>query len=188
MKPILIFVACIITLTTFGSSRAQAPVLAPAVSNATIKWTPPKTMADGTEPAVLSGYRVYWGSAPGVYTDSSLIADPAATGVTLQVVPGLTYFAVAAIGADGAEGSLGIEVSSVIGPVPVPVPKFVVAPAGARSTRPAFAVTAGKRSYSSISQVAVGAACDCSLRLVEARLTFCQVAPAIVAVCVPSAP
>ena len=73
-------------------------------------------------------------------------------------------------------------------PPPVPAPKFVVAPAGASTTRQAFAVIAGKRSYSSISQVAIGAACDCSVRLVEARLTFCQVAPALVAVCVPSAP
>ena len=196
MKRIMIFAAAAsifaLTATTFGLPHAQAidlelqPAKAVPVSIATLKWTPPQTMADGTEPVVLSGYRVYWGGAPGVYTDSRLIADPAATGVTLQVVPGLTYFAVAAIGADGVESSPSLEVSSVIGPAPVPAPKFVVAPAGARAMRPAFAMTAGKRSYSSNSQVAVGAACDCTVQIVEGRLTFCEVAPALVAVCVPT--
>ena len=71
---------------------------------------------------------------------------------------------------------------------PPPAPKFVVAPAGTNLTRPAFAFSAGKRSYSSTSQVAVGAACDCSVQIVEGRLTFCSIAPALVAVCVPAAP
>ena len=64
-----------------------------------------------------------------------------------------------------------------------PAPAYVVAKNGTAPTRPAFAFANGARSYSSFATAPVGAACDCSIKLIEGQLTFCQVAPATVAVC-----
>lgn len=72
-------------------------------------------------------------------------------------------------------------------PVISPPPSWVVSKAGLAATaldRPSFAVVAGKRAFSSKTRAIVGAACDCTaLKLVEGQSTYCQVAPASVAVC-----
>lgn len=62
-------------------------------------------------------------------------------------------------------------------------PAWVVAKNGDKTTRPAFAVTNGKRSFSSKSTVAVGSACDPSLKIVEGSITYMGVGPSLVAVC-----
>lgn len=69
---------------------------------------------------------------------------------------------------------------------PPPAPAWVVAKNGTSVTRPAFPVVNGKRSYSSDGSVPVGSTCDCTTKLVEGSLTFCQVAAAHVAVCSPT--
>lgn len=69
---------------------------------------------------------------------------------------------------------------------PPPRPAWVVAKNGISGGRPAFPVVNGKRSYSSDGTIPVGSACDCTTKLVEGSLTFCQVAAAHVAVCSPT--
>lgn len=66
-------------------------------------------------------------------------------------------------------------------------PAFIVAKNGTVTTRPAFAVVAGKRSFSSTNRALVGSACDCAaLKLTEGSTTYCQVATNLVAICVPN--
>ena len=62
-------------------------------------------------------------------------------------------------------------------PPPVVPPAFIVAPNGTAATRPAFAVTNGVREFGSYSTAPVGAACDCSTKMVEGQITFCRVNP-----------
>jgi len=91
--------------------KSTAPPPAPTpTGSATLSWTPPETMADGSGPAVLAGYRIQWGPAPEIYmygeqiAGSKVVADPAATTANVTGLPlGLTYFVVRAIGANGQE-------------------------------------------------------------------------------------
>jgi hypothetical protein len=69
-------------------------------------------------------------------------------------------------------------------PATLAAPTWFVAKNGIYPDRPAYPVIAGKRSYSSTSRVKVGTPCDCAVApITEGTLKFCQVAPALVAVC-----
>jgi hypothetical protein len=77
--------------------------------------------------------------------------------------------------------------SQYVPPTVPPKPTWTVAPNGTRTTRAAFAVTNGVRALSSTSKATVGAPCDCAaIKLIEGKITYCQVAPATVSACVSS--
>ncbi|MFZ5470007.1 MAG: hypothetical protein ACOZIN_11280 [Myxococcota bacterium] len=86
-----------------------------APTTATANWDPPTTSADGTPLTDLAGYKLYYGSTPGTYTNVIDIRDPSATG---YVVEGLTqgpwYFAVTAYDTSGNESGHSNEASKVI--------------------------------------------------------------------------
>jgi hypothetical protein len=52
----------------------------------TLTWTPPTHNADGTQLTDLAGYRFYWGTEPGSYTNSVTVENP---GISSYVVDGL---------------------------------------------------------------------------------------------------
>lgn len=52
----------------------------------TLTWTPPTHNADGTQLTDLAGYRFYWGTDPGSYTNSITVENP---GISSYVVNGL---------------------------------------------------------------------------------------------------
>lgn len=83
----------------------------------TVSWTPPAWMADGSSPARIAGYRIYWGSSPGVYPSSQLVLDSAATSATVKGVPlGMVYVVVTAL---GLESEVSVEVSKdIVAPAP----------------------------------------------------------------------
>ncbi len=87
-----------------------------------IAWTAPLTMADGSVPARIAGYRLYWGTSTfrRYYHGSVLIADPLATGATLDGLPtGLTFFTVTAVSPEGNDSEFSVEVSKTITAPPV---------------------------------------------------------------------
>jgi hypothetical protein len=68
-------------------------------------------------------------------------------------------------------------------------PQWVVGKNASFSDRPSFAVVDGKRSLSSKTRATVGAPCDCAaLKFTEGSSTYCQVAPATVAICTKASP
>lgn len=84
--------------------------------NATLSWIPPTTHVDGTPLTDLVGYKVYYGTASGTYTqvvDAGLTATPSTpTYTVINLVTGNTYyFAVTAYNTSGNESSYSNEVS-----------------------------------------------------------------------------
>lgn len=114
----------IVTLALVGCggavSTAEAPpqYITPDVpadkGSATLTWTAPSENIDGTPLTALSGYKVYYGSTPGIYTSVDV-----GMAISYQVI-GLTkgqtyYFAVTAYDANGNESDYSTVVSKVIG-------------------------------------------------------------------------
>ncbi|MFQ5735863.1 MAG: fibronectin type III domain-containing protein [Thermodesulfobacteriota bacterium] len=61
--------------------------------SATINWSPVTTNIDGSPLTELAGYRVHYGTEPGVYTTTVDIADPtAASAVISGLQAGTTYY------------------------------------------------------------------------------------------------
>ena len=74
-------------------------------------WQPP-VMGPGQ---VLAGYRIYVGSQPGIYDRAIDIADPRASGFTLEnVESGSRYLACTAYTADGQESLYSNEIATVV--------------------------------------------------------------------------
>lgn len=70
------------------------------------------TLASGTAIGALTGYRIYYGQTSGSYPSSVLIAGGTSSAGTITgLAPGVWYFTVTAIDAQGNESSVGYEVS-----------------------------------------------------------------------------
>lgn len=75
----------------------------PATGTATLHWTPPATMTDGT-PAMLAGFRVRYGRSADALDRSIEVADAGSTSATVDsLASGTWYFAVTAYDAQGRE-------------------------------------------------------------------------------------
>lgn len=114
---------CEIKTAAAAAAPAPAPVASPAPASAaalkangtaTLSWLAPTQRADGKPLTVprLAGYRVLYGPASGVYTQSVSVKE---TSVTIQnLAPGKYFFVVRAVDANGRESSVSAEVSKTI--------------------------------------------------------------------------
>jgi hypothetical protein len=96
------------TSGTTGSSGA------PATTNgtATLRWTPPTTMTDGSSLGNLAGYRVKSGRTAAELAVVATVTNAAATSYTVQnLTSGTWYFAVAAFTSTGLESDVSAVVS-----------------------------------------------------------------------------
>jgi hypothetical protein len=101
-----------------GKASATLPAFAITVAgtqtaSVTLSWVAPKTNTDGTPLMDLAGYRVFYGTASGQYTQSVSVPSPSITSV---VVEGLStgrtwYFATKAVNSSGGESDYSQEVS-----------------------------------------------------------------------------
>lgn len=95
--------------------RANQPPSGGGTGSATLSWTAPTLNEDGSPLANLSGYRVYYGSAP---TNLNTVLDIPNPGVTNAVVDNLTpatwYFAVKAYNSSNVESRLSNTASKTI--------------------------------------------------------------------------
>ena len=94
----------------------------PAVwaGEASLSWNPSTTNVDGTPATNIAGYKVYYGTASGTYTqavDAGLTITPVTPTFTVtNLVTGNTYyFAVTAYDTFGVESSFSDEASKFIG-------------------------------------------------------------------------
>jgi hypothetical protein len=103
-----------------GSDTVSLPpfsidVVATGSGSATLSWTAPTEMTDGSALADLAGYKIYWGTSPGRYTSSARIDTP---GITTYVVEGLTpatwYFVATAYDSVGVESQFSNVASKVV--------------------------------------------------------------------------
>jgi len=91
-------------------------VAAPNLATVTLSWVPPTTNTDGTPVTGLSGFKVYYGTASGQYSQTLTVSGAATTSVVIEgLVPGNTwYFAVKAYNNSGTESVYSQEVSTTI--------------------------------------------------------------------------
>jgi len=116
---LLLAALLIVTSALFGcgggvSSTDVPPSGVPAgTGTATLTWTAPTTNVDGSPLTTLAGYKVYYGTTPGVYT-SLVIGD-----VNSYQIAGLTkgqtfYFTVTAYDTYGNESDYAPVASKLI--------------------------------------------------------------------------
>jgi hypothetical protein len=99
------------SLTAFAITVAAAQT-----ASVTLSWVAPTTNTDGTPMTDLAGYRVFYGTATGQYSQTLSVPSP---GVTSVVVEGLAagntwYFATKAVNASSVESAYSQEVSKTI--------------------------------------------------------------------------
>lgn len=84
-------------------------------NGAKLSWDPPTTNADGTLLTDLAGYKIYYGTSSGTYTEMVEITDPQKNEYTIEnFTPATYYFAVTAYDTAGNESDFSNEVSNVI--------------------------------------------------------------------------
>jgi Putative Ig domain len=90
-------------------------VVGTATGSATLNWSPPTQNTDGSPLSNLAGYKVYWGTQQGNYTNSATIANPGiATYVVDQLTPARWYFAVTAYSSGGVESGYSNVASKTV--------------------------------------------------------------------------
>jgi hypothetical protein len=79
----------------------------PSSGNAavTLGWTPPTTNSDGSHLDDLAGYRIYYGTTEGQYTQSVTLSNPGLTAYMVEnlTTPGTYYFTISAFDDVGNE-------------------------------------------------------------------------------------
>ncbi|NOZ69431.1 MAG: hypothetical protein GXP46_09380, partial [Deferribacteres bacterium] len=120
----------------------------------TLTWTPPTTNADGTPLTDLAGFKVYYGTASGNYSQVIDVNDP---NQTQYQVTGLTngqtyYFAVTAYDTSGNESDYSNEYAKTIeSSSAAPVPDITVTVSGSPATSITFGdVTEGNSSSKTV--------------------------------------
>ena len=75
-----------------------------SLGSATLSWTAPTENEDGTPLTDLAGYKIYWGTTPGSYTDNATIDNPSVTTYIVEnLAPGTYEFVATAFNSTGVE-------------------------------------------------------------------------------------
>lgn len=81
----------------------------------TLSWAAPTENEDGTPLTDLAGYRIYWGTTPGTYTDSVTLDNPGLTSYVVEnLVPGTYEFVATSYDATGAVSVYSNRVTKVV--------------------------------------------------------------------------
>ena len=89
----------------------------PGVNNGTalLSWLPPTQNTDNSVLTDLAGYKIYYGTSPGIYSTPIIINNP---GLSSFLVENLAisdwYFVMTSFNSSGTESSYSIEVSKTI--------------------------------------------------------------------------
>ena len=94
------------------ASAGSAPPPA-GTGSALLTWTPPLQNSDGTALMNLTGYRIYWGTSPGNYSNSVTIGANLSSYVVEQLAPARYYFVATALSATG-ESAYSNEATKVV--------------------------------------------------------------------------
>ncbi|HUQ51567.1 MAG TPA: putative Ig domain-containing protein [Gammaproteobacteria bacterium] len=110
----------IVITVSDGTLSAALPaftltVQAVATGSATLNWTPPTTNTDGTPLTHLAGYKIYWGTTSGNYSNSVALMNPGLTSyVVTNLVPGTYFFVATAVNSTGAESVFSAAASKSV--------------------------------------------------------------------------
>jgi hypothetical protein len=85
-----------------------------AVREARISWRAPTADVNGGKLTSLAGYKIYYGKAPGAYTQTIPVNGAATVQYTVPLSPGTWYFGITALDAAGNESAPSNPVSRTI--------------------------------------------------------------------------
>jgi hypothetical protein len=105
-------IVILISLSLFGCGSGGSGEGVDAPAAATLAW-------DAVQATALSGYRIYYGTSPGLYFQSRGNGLTISSNVTTHIVTGLSsgttyYFAATAFDTSGNESAYSAEVSKAI--------------------------------------------------------------------------
>jgi hypothetical protein len=101
--------------TTVALPSFSVQVVAVAMGSVTLNWQPPTQNTDGTPLTNLAGYKVYWGTSPGAFSNSVTLSNPGLTSyVVEQLTPATWYFAATSVNAQNVESAFTRVVSKRI--------------------------------------------------------------------------
>ena len=90
-------------------------VNAVSLGSATLSWTAPTQNEDGTQLTDLAGFKLYWGTTPGTYSNSAIIDNPSVTTFVVEnLAPGTYEFVATAYNAAGTESRFSTTATKVI--------------------------------------------------------------------------
>ena len=89
---------------TDSLSPFSIEVTAASLGSATVSWTAPTENEDGSTLTDLAGFKLYWGTTPGNYTESVTINNSSVTTYTVEgLAPGTYEFVATSFNDRGAE-------------------------------------------------------------------------------------
>lgn len=103
-----------------GTGNATLPsfsiqVVGTATGSAMLSWTPPTQNTDGSPLNNLAGYKIYWGTTHGNYTNSVTINNPGLSSYVVdQLTPATWYFALTAFNSAGVESTFSNAASKTV--------------------------------------------------------------------------
>lgn len=97
------------------SSLAPILPLMPAAGTATLTWAAPQANSDGNALTDLVGFRIYYGTSRGNYTQSIMVGSPGTLSYSIpNLSPGTYYVVVTAINANNNESWPSAEISKTV--------------------------------------------------------------------------
>jgi hypothetical protein len=82
----------------------------------TLSWNPPSLDADGSALQDLAGYKIFYGTQPGDYSNSVTVSNAGITRYMIEnLSPGTYYFAIAALDDNSNQSSLSNEATARVG-------------------------------------------------------------------------
>jgi len=101
--------------TITGQSGTQDGNFEIGIGSAALSWTPPTTNVDGTSITDLAGFKIYYGTSQGVYTETIDIPNPGLADYVIDNLPYNTYFfVITAYDNDGNESNFSNSTTKLI--------------------------------------------------------------------------
>ncbi len=103
-----------------GSLSTSLPVFSidvtqVALGSATLSWTAPMTNTDGSPLVDLAGYRLYYGTSQGIYTNTVSVNNPGVTSFVVEnLVPNTYYFVATAVNQQGIESNFSNMATKIV--------------------------------------------------------------------------
>ena len=101
------------TISSIPDNPPSSPSTPSQTGNVTLAWDAPTTNEDGSDLTDLAGYRVYYGTSSGSYTNSVNIGN-FTSAVISNLSLGTWYFAITAYNSSSVESSYSTELSTTI--------------------------------------------------------------------------
>ena len=82
---------------------------------ALLSWTPPTENTDNSPLTDLAGYKIYYGTSPGTYSNTEIINNPGLTSFLIENLASADwYFVMTSFNSSGIESSYSTEISKTI--------------------------------------------------------------------------